>query len=175
MEESNNHNEQLPVYNIKAVSRLVGLLPVTLRAWERRYGLPNPMRGDQGYRLYSEHDLRTLRWLKNQIESGFSIGRAALYLQELRQAGQDPAEKMTPRPQTEGVSPVASPSLIAMSGDLLDRLLHFDAGTATLRALPGRPGRTPIGSTPEARCDSSGRSRTSLRSIRARPCVRPPA
>ena len=71
--ETDNHKEtiswkklrtatsNLPVYNIKAVSRLLGLLPVTLRAWERRYGLPNPIRGDQGYRLYSEHDLCTLR------------------------------------------------------------------------------------------------------------------
>ena len=63
MEEKLIHNDQVPVYNIKAVSRLVGLLPVTLRAWERRYGLPAPSRGEQGYRLYSERDLHVLRWL----------------------------------------------------------------------------------------------------------------
>ena len=80
MEESRNRKEHLPIYNIKAVSRLVGLLPVTLRAWERRYGLPLPGRGGQGYRLYSEHDVRTLRWLKAQIENGLSIGRAVEYL-----------------------------------------------------------------------------------------------
>jgi len=77
MREDVNQPDLQPVYNIKAVARLVNLLPVTLRAWERRYGLPSPLRGDQGYRLYSEYDLRTLRWLINQVEAGLSIGRAA--------------------------------------------------------------------------------------------------
>jgi MerR family transcriptional regulator, light-induced transcriptional regulator len=90
MEGQDTPKSNLPVYNIKAVARLVGLLPVTLRAWERRYGLPVPQRGIQGYRLYSEHDLRTLRWLKSQIDSGFSISRAIDYLQELRSHGSDP-------------------------------------------------------------------------------------
>jgi DNA-binding transcriptional MerR regulator len=128
MDDSKIRNDQLPVYNIKAVSRLLGLLPVTLRAWERRYGLPNPQRGEQGYRLYSEQDLRTLRWLKSQIDSGLSIGRAALYLNELRQAGQDPALTIMSRPQGDSrdMSLTSSPSLMGLSDDLLDRLLHFD-------------------------------------------------
>ena len=87
-------NHHLPVYNIKAVARLVGLLPVTLRAWERRYGLPTPRRGEQGYRLYSEYDLRTLRWLKSQLDSGMSISRAVEYLSELKANGIDPANVM---------------------------------------------------------------------------------
>ncbi|MEN4011766.1 MAG: MerR family transcriptional regulator [Chloroflexota bacterium] len=82
--------QHTPVYNIKAVSRLVGLLPVTLRAWERRYGLPHPLRGDQGYRLYSEYDLRLLQWLKQHVDAGMSIGRAVDYLHELRSMGKDP-------------------------------------------------------------------------------------
>ena len=85
-----------PIYNIKAVARLVRLLPVTLRAWERRYGLPVPQRGGQGYRLYSEHDVRTLRWLKNQVDAGLSIGRASVLLHELRAKGQDPAVDAAP-------------------------------------------------------------------------------
>lgn len=79
-----------PKYNVKAFSQLVGVSPVTLRAWERRYGLPAPQRGTQGYRLYSEYDVHTLRWLKSQIDAGLSISRAAQHLSELRAAGQDP-------------------------------------------------------------------------------------
>jgi DNA-binding transcriptional MerR regulator len=79
-----------PSYNIKAVAQMVGLLPVTLRAWERRYGLPSPMRGGQGYRLYSEHDLQTLRWLKSQLESGMNIGQAAQRLHQMVESGNDP-------------------------------------------------------------------------------------
>jgi methanogenic corrinoid protein MtbC1 len=80
-----------PSYNIKAVAQMVGLLPVTLRAWERRYGFPSPSRGGQGYRLYSEHDLQTLRWLKTQLDSGMNIGQAAQQLHQMRQTGKDPA------------------------------------------------------------------------------------
>lgn len=79
-----------PKYNVKAVSTLVGILPVTLRAWERRYGIFTPQRGAQGYRLYSEYDLRTLRWIKAQMESGLSISRAAQHLADLRAQGNDP-------------------------------------------------------------------------------------
>jgi DNA-binding transcriptional MerR regulator len=132
MEEKLSHNDQLPVYNIKAVSRLVGLLPVTLRAWERRYGLPAPSRGDQGYRLYSEHDLRVLRWLKIQIESGLSIGRAVEFLHEMQNAGQDPAvipANIAPAPPPVSVQP-HSPSIHALQQELLDFLLHFDEANA---------------------------------------------
>jgi MerR family transcriptional regulator, light-induced transcriptional regulator len=93
MEDSQTVNRNIPVYNIKAISHLVGLLPVTLRAWERRYGLLHPSRGGQGYRLYSEYDLRTLRWIKNQIETGMSISRAVDHLKDLRQKGMDPADE----------------------------------------------------------------------------------
>jgi MerR family transcriptional regulator, light-induced transcriptional regulator len=121
-------NDHIPVYNIKAVSRLVGLLPVTLRAWERRYGLPAPQRGGQGYRLYTEHDLRTLRWLKNQIDSGLNIGRAVDYLNELCNKGQDPA--ILPAAQNPAPTVNESPSLTAFSKELLAHLLEFNESGA---------------------------------------------
>ncbi len=91
--ETEIDKDALPLYNIKAVSSMVDLLPVTLRAWERRYGMPNPHRGEQGYRLYSPYDVRLLRWLKHQNESGMSIGQAVKYLNELRSDGKDPARE----------------------------------------------------------------------------------
>ncbi len=91
MESKSYSDYERPSYNIKAVAQMVGLLPVTLRAWERRYGLPTPSRGGQGYRLYSEHDVQTLRWLKSQIDAGMNIGQAARKLTQLREAGIDPA------------------------------------------------------------------------------------
>jgi len=91
MDSKNYSDYERPSYNIKAVAQMVGLLPVTLRAWERRYGLPTPSRGGQGYRLYSEHDVQTLRWLKSQIDAGMNIGQAARKLFQLRESGIDPA------------------------------------------------------------------------------------
>ena len=121
MDQPNQNDKHLPVYNIKAVSRQLGVLPVTLRAWERRYGLPTPTRGDQGYRLYSEYDLSTLRWIKRQMDSGMSIGRAVDYLHELRQNGRDPAYEVQPLPPTDQP---ASPEVL--SEQLGRLLLRFD-------------------------------------------------
>lgn len=96
-----HEDEHTPKYNVKAVAHLVGISAVTLRAWERRYGLPSPQRGSQGYRLYSEYDVLVLRWLKTQTENGMNISRAAQYLADLRQAGADPALAVRRAPAVE--------------------------------------------------------------------------
>src|SRR5512141_1829311 len=118
--EDGNQNSYLPVYNIKAIARLVGLLPVTLRAWERRYGLPVPRRGEQGYRLYSDYDLRTLRWIKSQVDNGLNISRVVEYLNELRATGKDPAESAP-----VSVVPTAV-SISALAEQFQDALIRFD-------------------------------------------------
>ena len=118
-------HDESPIYNIKAVARLVNLLPVTLRAWERRYGLPSPKRGDQGYRLYSEHDVRTLRWLKAQVDAGMSIGRASDLLQDLCSNQQDPAVWSGPA--------VEQPtSLASIHKELYYALTQYNLSGATL-------------------------------------------
>jgi len=80
----------MPVYTIKTVVLETGIAPATLRAWERRYGVLSPGRSDGGYRLYSERDIATLRWLKNQVDAGVSISRAVALLEIRRQAGEAP-------------------------------------------------------------------------------------
>ena len=49
------------LFPIREVARLTGVNPVTLRAWERRYGLIQPVRTDSGHRLYSPVDVETVR------------------------------------------------------------------------------------------------------------------
>lgn len=82
--------DDMPVYTIKTVVLETGIAPATLRAWERRYGVLSPGRSDGGYRLYSERDIATLRWLKNQVDAGVSISRAVALLTIRRQAGETP-------------------------------------------------------------------------------------
>jgi DNA-binding transcriptional MerR regulator len=41
------------LYTIGTVSKLTGVGAITLRAWERRYGLIQPKRKERGHRLYS--------------------------------------------------------------------------------------------------------------------------
>lgn len=75
------------IYNTKAVTAQTGLTPVTLRAWERRYGVPSPDRTSGGHRLYSERDIASLKWLKQQLEQGLTIGRASEILKDLLSTG----------------------------------------------------------------------------------------
>lgn len=76
-----------PKYTIKSVCDQTGILPVTLRAWERRHEVLNPHRGDNRYRLYSERDIATLRWIKGRIETGISISSAVAELRQLQKNG----------------------------------------------------------------------------------------
>src|SRR5271165_2553553 len=74
-----------PVYNMKAVTQRTGIPAATLRAWERRYHALAPCRTDGNYRLYSERDIATLRWLKFQLDAGLSISRAVVLLERMRE------------------------------------------------------------------------------------------
>ncbi|WP_227370320.1 MerR family transcriptional regulator [Halomonas sp. M20] len=60
-----------PLYPIREVSRLTGVNSVTLRAWERRYGLIRPQRTPKGHRLYARQDIerieRILQWLNRGV------------------------------------------------------------------------------------------------------------
>jgi DNA-binding transcriptional MerR regulator len=76
-------SNELPIFNLKAVVRETGLKADTLRAWERRYGIPAPQRTDSGHRLYSKRDIDTLRWLSARLDEGLSISRAVVLLHEL--------------------------------------------------------------------------------------------
>ena len=64
-------------YPIRAVARLTGLSLDTLRAWERRYGIPTPARTAAAYRLYSDHDVAMVRRLRDLCQNGMSIAEAA--------------------------------------------------------------------------------------------------
>ena len=83
-------NDKTPTYNLKAVVRETGLKPDTLRAWERRYGVPAPQRTDSGHRLYSQHDIDTLKWLLVRQNEGMSISRAVELWHRLEVDGLDP-------------------------------------------------------------------------------------
>ena len=72
---------------IRTVSRLTGVKPVTLRAWERRYGLISPSRTESGHRLYSPDDVERIRRAVALVRQGVAIGRVGALLDPGR-AGQ---------------------------------------------------------------------------------------
>ena len=53
--------DKTPAFNLKVVLRETGIKPDTLRAWERRYGLPQPSRTQGGHRLYSQYDIEMIK------------------------------------------------------------------------------------------------------------------
>ena len=66
---------------------MTGIPADTLRRWESRYRIIVPERTESGYRLYSQHDLDAILWLKARLQEGLSISRAC---EILRQLGGDP-------------------------------------------------------------------------------------
>ncbi len=64
------------LYPIRTISSMTGVNPVTLRAWERRYGLIRPQRTDKGHRLYTEQDIDRIRQILVLIDRGIPISQA---------------------------------------------------------------------------------------------------
>ncbi|OLN23261.1 MerR family transcriptional regulator [Domibacillus antri] len=100
-------------YNIKAVSTLTGIQPGTLRAWERRYHILEPVRNEAGHRLYTDKHICKLKWLSEKVQQGFTISQAAALLdQHETEPGYTVSEDVNNQK--------------ALSEQLLQALLRFD-------------------------------------------------
>jgi len=83
------------LYNIKMISKLLDLPAVTIRQWENRYGVIEPVRDENGHRIYSDQDVKDLRWLLEQTKhNGLSIKHAAKLLEEQRSAGEQKQDEL---------------------------------------------------------------------------------
>ncbi len=100
-------------YNMKAASQILGIQPGTLRAWERRYHVIAPVRNELGYRLYTEEQIKKLKWLISKIDQGFTIGQAVSLLENVP-LNRELGEKHDGTPIT------------ALMNELLDAFLHFN-------------------------------------------------
>jgi DNA-binding transcriptional MerR regulator len=108
-----------PAYNLKVVLKETGLPADTLRAWERRYGLPAPQRTQGGHRLYSERDIHTIKWLMARQAEGLSISRAVDLWNENLASGLDPLAGLAPSAFT---SPLTTPTLYIPQETTLDSM-----------------------------------------------------
>jgi len=63
------------LFPIGTVSSVTGVNSVTLRAWERRYGLITPTRTESGHRLYSESDIERIKLILELLDEGIAISR----------------------------------------------------------------------------------------------------
>lgn len=60
---------------IREIARQTGVNAVTLRAWERRYGLIVPHRTAKGHRLYSEEHVQRVMNILTWLNRGVSVSR----------------------------------------------------------------------------------------------------
>lgn len=67
-------------YPIREFARLTGVNPVTLRAWERRYGIIQPMRTNKGHRFYTDDHIERVNNIRYWLEQGYPIRQVKLLL-----------------------------------------------------------------------------------------------
>ncbi len=65
----------MALYTIGEVALLCDINPVTLRAWQRRYGLLKPQRTDGGHRLFNDADIDRIREIKSWIDNGVQVSK----------------------------------------------------------------------------------------------------
>jgi MerR family transcriptional regulator, light-induced transcriptional regulator len=76
------------LFPISTVSELTGVNAITLRAWERRYGLINPTRTEAGHRLYSRSDIEHIKAILQLLDTGITISRVTDAMQQTRYGAQ---------------------------------------------------------------------------------------
>lgn len=102
-------------YQIKMVSKMLGIPKNTLIAWERRYAIVEPDRTDSGYRVYSDEDVARLRRVQGLLDQGYKVGEACRIVLE-----EPDAKPAQPLPDTDRAA------LAELRRTLVDRLLVFD-------------------------------------------------
>jgi methanogenic corrinoid protein MtbC1 len=123
------------VYSVKHAAAMTGIPADTLRIWERRYRVVEPVRSEGGYRLYDDAAIARLSAMKALVAAGWPPRLAAEQVRSGTTTGPiadpppDPAVALEPR------EPVGDVDV------LVSAAVDFDAG-ALQRALAemfGRP------------------------------------
>ncbi|RYG01893.1 MAG: MerR family transcriptional regulator [Chitinophagaceae bacterium] len=104
-------NDSLP---IREISRLTGVNTVTLRAWERRYGLLKPLRTHKGHRLYGYEDVE----LVNKIQSWLVRGLAISKVSELLKTGETDINFLENNGESENIWQSNFQALLTIVADL---------------------------------------------------------
>ena len=131
------------VMDISTVAHLTGLRPVTIRSWERRYGVVVPRRDTAGRRAYSDGDVERLCLLAMLVRRGRRIGSiVSLDLEALhREVGRfgspahGPGLDLLPRHVIEAVKGYDIPACTAMIGNAIVALGPLEAVEQVLSPL----------------------------------------
>lgn len=114
------------LYPIRTVSEISGVNAITLRAWERRYGLFKPKRTPKGHRLYSEKDIQLIRQVLRLLEKGVSIGRVAKALKNEEKVANFQELKVNNQKTSNGLD-VSEEQWENYHQQLLEKISSYDA------------------------------------------------
>lgn len=89
-------------YRIRTVSQMCGVSTATLRAWERRYGVPAPARTASAYRLYTDADIALIKSMRERVNEGIAAAEAARMV-----LAQSSGATTTPAPESDPFSTAA--------------------------------------------------------------------
>ncbi len=118
---------------IRVVSVRTGFSMEVLRAWERRYGFPTPIRrAGSNRRLYSREDVERLVAIRHAIDSGYRIGD--VLTKSVVELSQLAPNLQAPRSSADAANGISVASLIdALAHDDLARLdAHLRQAAETL-------------------------------------------
>lgn len=123
--------QQQGLFPIRTVVAETGVNAITLRAWERRYGLIRPVRTPSGHRLYSQADIDLVRRIMQLQDKGIPVSRAIAWLKQHpgeSLPGDEPAR--APAPADEH-SPATDPAAdatawVSLHARMLDAVRRFD-------------------------------------------------
>lgn len=73
--------KEAALYPIRTVADLTKVNPVTLRAWERRHGLFEPVRKNSGHRLYTQEHIDLIIRVVGLLDRGMRIGQIKTQLE----------------------------------------------------------------------------------------------
>ncbi len=76
---------------IREVARITGVNAITLRAWERRYGLIVPQRTPKGHRLFSPEHVQRIHHILTWLNRGVAVSQVKQLL-DMPQALSEPVE-----------------------------------------------------------------------------------
>lgn len=63
------------LFPIRTVCSMTGVNPITLRAWERRYGFIKPTRTPSGHRMYRREDIELIHRVVSLLDRGIPVGQ----------------------------------------------------------------------------------------------------
>lgn len=108
-------------YTIKELEHLSGIKAHTIRIWEQRYGILNPMRTETNIRYYDDADLKSLLNISLLNERGYKISKIAqMDEQQIQETVQQLCEQ--PCAGAHHVKELVS-AMVDMDEQLFDRVL----------------------------------------------------